>query len=92
MALGAVLDDDTYTIVDGNVCDDPYQVIADLIRSDASVEIVGVTVMPGPQLQQAVPVCRRLKAEFPHVTIVWGGYFPSLYPDAALRAGDARGE
>lgn len=86
MAVGAVLDDDAYTIVDGNVCDDPYRVIADLICSAPSVDILGVTVMPGPQLQQAVPVCRRLKAEFPHLTIVWGGYFPSLYPDAVLRA------
>lgn len=85
LAIGAMLHDDAYEIVDGNAHNDPYRVMADLIRTKP-VEVVGVTVMPGPQLQQAVPVCRRLKAEFSHVTIVWGGYFPSLYTDAALRA------
>lgn len=86
LALGAVMGDDAYTIVDGNIYDDPYSIIADRIRADSSVDILGVTVMPGPQLMQAVPVCRRIKEAFPHITIVWGGYFPSLYTDTALRA------
>ena len=37
-----------------------------------------VTVMPGPQLAAATPICRRLKARFPRLTIVWGGYFPTV--------------
>ena len=43
-----------------------------------------VTVMPGPQLAQAVTVCRRVKAALPHVPIVWGGYFPTQHTDTVL--------
>ena len=45
-----------------------------------------MTVMPGPQLLSAVPVARALKERFPRVPVVWGGYFPSLYPLPVLRA------
>jgi radical SAM superfamily enzyme YgiQ (UPF0313 family) len=50
------------------------------------VELIGMSVMPGPQLLSAVPVARALKSRFPHVPVVWGGYFPSLYPAPVLRA------
>jgi hypothetical protein len=43
--------------------------------------------MPGPQLRSAVPVCRAFREKYPRVPIVWGGYFPSLYSEAALNAG-----
>src|SRR5207245_3550582 len=48
------------------------------------VQAIAMTVMPGPQLVSAVPLARRLKQRFPSVPIVWGGYFPSLYPRAVL--------
>ncbi|HEY8744486.1 MAG TPA: radical SAM protein, partial [Chloroflexota bacterium] len=62
-----------YVIVDGNLEDDPVAVLA-------------VTVMPGPQLHEAVPHCQRLKALHPDLTIVWGGYFPTQHYDVCLRA------
>jgi radical SAM superfamily enzyme YgiQ (UPF0313 family) len=40
--------------------------------------------MPGPQLTQAVAVCRRVKAAMPDVPIVWGGYFPTQHADTVL--------
>ena len=42
--------------------------------------------MPGPQLLQAVAVCRAFREKYPRVPIVWGGYFASLYTEAALNA------
>ena len=45
------------------------------------------TVMPGPQLAEAVPHCRGLRAAYPDLTIVWGGYFPSMHPETTLRSG-----
>jgi radical SAM superfamily enzyme YgiQ (UPF0313 family) len=42
--------------------------------------------MPGPQLNDAVPTCRALKARHPTLTIVWGGYFPTQHWDACLRS------
>ena len=39
--------------------------------------MLAVTVMPGPQMVAAIPVCRWFKETYPGVPIVWGGYFPS---------------
>jgi anaerobic magnesium-protoporphyrin IX monomethyl ester cyclase len=48
--------------------------------------LVGVTVMPGPQVAPAIAVSAAIRAAFPELPIVWGGYFPTLYPDAAINA------
>ena len=42
--------------------------------------------MPGPQMVAAMETSREIRRLRPHVRIVWGGYFPSLYPDTALNA------
>ena len=43
--------------------------------------------MPGPQTVGAVATCREIRARFPNVPIVWGGYFASNYTAAALNVG-----
>ena len=55
-------------------------------RESGRVEMLGVSVMPGPQLLQAVAVCRAFREKYPRIPIVWGGYFASLYTEAALNA------
>jgi len=75
-----------YAIVDGNVDPQPAKAIAALIQQN-EVEVLAVTVMPGPQMVAAIATCREIRASFPHVPIVWGGYFPSLYADTTLNAG-----
>jgi radical SAM superfamily enzyme YgiQ (UPF0313 family) len=42
--------------------------------------------MPGPQMVAAMETSREIRRLRPHVRIVWGGYFPSIYPDSALNA------
>ncbi len=74
-----------YEIVDGNVEPDPWSTI-DALLAARKVDLFAVSVMPGPQLLQAVPVTRSVREKYPKVPIVWGGYFPSLYTDAALNA------
>ena len=87
LALGAVLEGKhDYAIVDGNLEDDPVAVIDRMVR-DLGASVLGVTVMPGPQLRLAVPHCRQLKALHPDLTIVWGGYFPTQHYEACLRSG-----
>ena len=49
--------------------------------------MLGVTVMPGPQLTDAVPLCRELKSRHPNLTIIWGGYFPTQHYDVCLKSG-----
>ena len=84
--LAAVLEGrEEYEIVDGNVERDPWTAI-DALLATRKVDLFAVSVMPGPQLLQAVSVSRAVREKYPRVPIVWGGYFPSLYTDAALNA------
>lgn len=75
-----------FTFVDGNLDPDPEAVIVRHLAS-GKYAALGVTVMPGPQLRQAAPICRNVRNRFPHVKIVWGGYFPSNQPEAVLNSG-----
>jgi anaerobic magnesium-protoporphyrin IX monomethyl ester cyclase len=87
LALGALLEGRyDYRIVDGNLEIEPLVVLDRLIGESGPQPVLGVTVMPGPQLQQAVPLCRQLKDRHPHLTVVWGGYFPTQHWDACLRS------
>ena len=86
MALAAVLEGkEEYEIVDGNVDDHATETVLDLIEQK-NVELLAVSVMPGPQMAAAVTTCREIRLRRPDVPIVWGGYFPSIYTDATLNA------
>lgn len=86
LALAAVLEGKhDYTIIDGNVDPDPWRSLEQTMQSSPA-ELLAVSVMPGPQMVAAIPLCRAFREKYPSVPIVWGGYFPSLYPDAALNA------
>ena len=86
LSLAAVIDGrEPWVLVDGNLTDDPASdILMHLERHPAA--LLAVTVMPGPQLSQAVPVCQRVKAARPRTPIVWGGYFPSQHADVVLAA------
>ena len=89
MALAAVLEGHhAWTLVDGNVTADPVSEIIGRLSGMAASEsaLLAVTVMPGPQLTQAVAVCRAVRRTLPHVPIVWGGYFPTQHTDTVLRS------
>jgi len=86
LALAAVLEGrEEYEIVDGNVDEDPLATILRLIDTHA-VQLLGISVMPGPQMVAGMEVSREVRRLRPGVPIAWGGYFPSIYPDAALNA------
>jgi anaerobic magnesium-protoporphyrin IX monomethyl ester cyclase len=75
-----------YAIVDGNMEMDPWEKISGYLEN-GSVKYFGLTCMPGPQLKQAIPVSKKIRALFPSVKIIWGGYFPSNQPRAVLESG-----
>jgi radical SAM superfamily enzyme YgiQ (UPF0313 family) len=84
--LGAVLEGrEDYRIVDGNLEADPPAEL-EAIDRESPIELLGVSVMPGPQMAAAIPICREFRRRHPETPIVWGGYFPSIYPDATLNA------
>jgi anaerobic magnesium-protoporphyrin IX monomethyl ester cyclase len=73
-------------LIDGNFEPDPWAVIEPLLAS-GRFGFFGCTVMPGPQLQQALPVTRQVRERFPSMVTIWGGYFPSNHPQAVLGSG-----
>lgn len=86
LALAAVLEGvEEYEIVDGNLEDKPVDALLKLIDAHP-IEVLGVSTMPGPQMVAAMETSREIRKLRPHVKIVWGGYFPSIYPDSALNA------
>ncbi|HKB13675.1 MAG TPA: radical SAM protein [Vicinamibacterales bacterium] len=90
MSLAAVLEarGDEWALVDGNVTANPAAEIIERLSGvpQSRTPLLGVTVMPGPQLTNAVAVCRRVKLALPHVPIVWGGYFPTQHARTVLEA------
>ena len=75
-----------WVIVDGNREKDPYEKIKNYL-STGEFTYVGFTIMPGPQLTQAVPIAQQIKKEFPETIIIWGGYFPSNHFKVVLNSG-----
>lgn len=89
LSLAAVLDPgEDWHLVDGNVEGDPAARILELAsRQHAGAPVVlAVTVMPGPQVAQAVRVSRHVRAARPSTVVVWGGYFPTQHADVVLAA------
>lgn len=84
LAIAAVIAADyDVEFIDGNLIASPAAHIIERARATGA-RLLGVTVMPGPQLRQAVPVCRAVKAALPHLAIAWGGYFPSNHYEVTL--------
>ena len=81
LQLGSLLEGRyRYAIIDGNLEQerDRAAEIVEHVRRDG-VRYLGVTIMPGPQLQRAIPDIKRIKAACPDLTVVVGGYFPSSH-------------
>lgn len=90
LSLGAALEGRAeYEILDGNADGDvPERALAAV--AEGSVSLVGMTVMPGPQVAPAIELSTAIRAVHPkgrpQVPIAWGGYFPTMYPEAAINA------
>jgi len=84
--LAAVLEGQRpWKILDGNFEGDLTGAALAALRGRPHA-LVGVTVMPGPQVAPAIEVSAAIRHAAPDVPIVWGGYFPTLYPEAAISA------
>ncbi len=74
-----------YVIVDGNLEEDPWSKIAGYF-DEGRFGYFGCTVMPGPQLKQAIPYTIKIKEQFPAIKIIWGGYFASNQYKSAIKS------
>jgi radical SAM superfamily enzyme YgiQ (UPF0313 family) len=93
--LSAALDEKyASSIIDGNI-DREFASTALRTLEGGHIDAVGVSVMGGPQLPNAILVSRAIRARFPSIPIIWGGHFPTIcavaslnvpYVDYAIRA------
>lgn len=88
MAVAASIDNRfEWALVDGNWEKDPFEALAAYLRT-GEYRYIGFTVMPGPQTKQAIPIARKIREQFPHTIMIWGGYFPSNHAGIVLESGD----
>lgn len=87
LSLGAALEGrHPYELVDGNIDRNVSRTLLRIIR-EKNIQYLGVTVMPGPQLAEAIRLTQEVKAAFPNIKTIWGGYFSSLHTDVVLDSG-----
>lgn len=81
IAIASALDREKYEVVisDGRL-DSPETLLNHL--QDALC--LGVTVLTGAPLHDALAVSRAAKARYPNLPIVWGGWHPSLFPEMCV--------
>ncbi|WP_435354587.1 B12-binding domain-containing radical SAM protein [Emticicia sp. SJ17W-69] len=75
-----------YVFVDGNLELDAWETIEKYLKTD-NFKYFGCTVMPGPQLRQAIPFTKKIKENYPEVIIIWGGYFASNQYKVSIESG-----
>ena len=68
-------------IIDGRLEADPVRAVATAARGALCV---GVTVLTGAPIHDALAVSRAVKAVAPECPVVWGGWHPSLFADECL--------
>lgn len=82
-----------YVFIDGNLEKNPLKKIKSYLDTNNSAYpadgfgYFGSTVMPGPQLKQAIPFTKFIKENYPEIITIWGGYFPSEHPKVTLNSG-----
>lgn len=65
---------------------DPWPVIEKYLRT-GEFGYVGMTVMPGPQLRQAIPYSLKIRELWPEIKQIWGGYFASNQFQVVMESG-----
>ncbi|HEV8287263.1 MAG TPA: radical SAM protein [Chitinophagaceae bacterium] len=75
-----------YAIVDGNLEKNPLKVLLAYLDT-GDYHVFACTVMPGPQLKQAIPLTKEIRKKYPHIKIVWGGYFASNHSQVSINSG-----
>ena len=83
LAVGSALDRERFQprIVDGRLDEAP---VGTLSAAAAQALCLGVGVLTGAPIRDALQVSRAMKRRHPHLPIVWGGWHPSLFPNEVL--------
>jgi radical SAM superfamily enzyme YgiQ (UPF0313 family) len=79
LALASNLDRERFevTLIDGRLGEDP---LAATLKATADALCLGVTVLSGAPIRDALRVSRAVKERRPDLPVIWGGWHPSLFP------------
>jgi len=53
--------------------------------SESKPDTIGLSVLTGPVIKEALEISRSVKEQYPEIKIVWGGLHPTLFPDSVRR-------
>jgi radical SAM superfamily enzyme YgiQ (UPF0313 family) len=83
VAVGSYLDSERYDvrIIDGRFEDDP---VAAVVAELDSALCLGVTVLTGGPIHDALRISRAAKAHRTDLPIIWGGWHPSMFGTECL--------
>ena len=83
IALASALDRERFdvVIIDGRLESDP---VARVVEATDGALCLGVTVLTGATIRDALAVSRAVKARRPRCPVVWGGWHPSLFARECL--------
>lgn len=83
LAIGSHLDCQRFdvVVVDARLETDP---VAALERALEGALCLGVTVLTGPAIRDAIGASRAAKRVRPDLPVIWGGWHPSLFPRECL--------
>ena len=59
--------------------------LSTLVRETENCLCFGVSLLTGPMIREAIEACRLVKAAHPELTVILGGWHPSLLPAQTLR-------
>lgn len=91
LALASVIDKNKYDvrIIDARI-ERSVRHAHDLVKELLPNAVcLGVSVITGTPIKDAVEISRMARTSFPDVPVVWGGWHPSIYPEQCIREGFA---
>lgn len=57
-----------------------------LVRNKEDLLYIGVTAMAGYQVVDGYLFSKYVKEQFPHIPVIWGGWYPTVAPDQCLES------
>lgn len=75
-----------FVIVDGNLEKNPMQKLDNYLKT-GEFAFFACSVMPGPQLSEAIRLTKAIREQYPGIIIIWGGYFASIQYHICIESG-----
>lgn len=75
-----------FVIVDGNLEKNTWQKLDNYLRT-GEFAFFACSVMPGPQLSEAIELSKAIRKQYPEIIIIWGGYFASIHYSVCIESG-----